>query len=205
MVWRLLFDELNPKRRMTNNELKTGKYFPIPKRGTARYLVGLRHKSMLPELMRTSIAILAIALLGACASSTGAVQKTSPGTRMRVRTTAYHHSEPGGRANGIGGKLSAAHSAASDWSWLPVGTRFKIVQTGEDYLIEDYGSALVGKKTIDIYKPTRKAMNAWGVRFVEIEIIEWGSPAVSLRVLEPRAKYGYIQRMVAGLRQQVRR
>ena len=41
MVWRLLFDELNPKRRMTNNELKTGKYFPIPKRGTARYLVGL--------------------------------------------------------------------------------------------------------------------------------------------------------------------
>ena len=190
---------------LTNNESKTGEYFPIPKRPAARYPIALRHKSILPELMRTSIAILAIALLCACSSSTGAVQKTSPGTRMRVRTTAYHHSEPGGRANGIGGKLSAAHSAASDWSWLPVGTRFRIVESGEDYLIEDYGSALVGKKTIDIYKPTRKAMNAWGVRFVEIEIIEWGSAAVSLRVLEPRMKYGHIRRMVAGLRQQVRR
>ena len=190
---------------MKKNEFKAGDNFPIPKLRTARYPLAHSHKSTLPELMRTSIAILAIALLGACASSTGAVSKTSPGTRMRVRTTAYHHSEPGGRANGIGGKLSAAHSAASDWSWLPVGTRFRIVQTGEDYLIEDYGSALVGKKTIDIYKPTRKAMNAWGVRFVEIEIIEWGSAAVSLRVLEPRAKYGYIRRMVAGLREQVRR
>lgn len=124
---------------------------------------------------------------------------------MTVRTTAYHHSEPGGRANGIGGKLSAAHSAASDWSWMPVGTRFRIISTGEDYLIEDYGSALVGRKTIDIYKPTRKAMNAWGMRYVEIQIIEWGSAAVSLKVLEPRQKYAHVRTMVAGLRKQLRR
>ena len=157
--------------------------------------------------MRITLAITAITLLGACASS--ADPKPLPasprGKRMVVRTTAYHHSEPGGRANGIGGKLSAAHSAASDWSWMPVGTRFRIVNSGEDYVIEDYGSALVGRKTIDIYKPTRSAMNAWGVRHVEIEIIEWGSAAVSLRVLEPRQKYGYIRRMVSGLRQQVGR
>lgn len=163
---------------------------------------------MLLELMRITIAVLSIALLGACSSvatSAPHSSSTSRGTRMRVRTTAYHHSEPGGRANGIGGRLSAAHSAASDWSWLPVGTRFRIVETGEDYVIEDYGSALVGKKTIDIYKSSRSAMNAWGVRFVDIEIIEWGSPAVSLRVLEPRQKYGYIRQMCDGLRKQVRR
>lgn len=153
--------------------------------------------------MRLSIAVLTIALFGACSSSGKGQSPTASGARMKVRTTAYHHSEPGGRANGIGGRLSAAHSAAADWSWMPVGTRFRIVSTGEDYVIEDYGSALVGRKTIDIYKPTRRAMNAWGVRHVEIQIIEWGSPAVSLKVLQPRQKYGYIRTMVAGLRKQV--
>jgi 3D (Asp-Asp-Asp) domain-containing protein len=164
-------------------------------------------RKKLLELMRIFLAITAITFFGACASSADPkpVATGARGKRMVVRTTAYHHSEPGGRANGIGGTLSAAHSAASDWSWMPLGTRFRIVSTGEDYVIEDYGSALVGRKTIDIYKSTRSAMNAWGVRHVEIEIIEWGSPAVSLRVLEPRQKYGYIQRMVSGLRQQVRR
>ena len=153
--------------------------------------------------MRTTSALLILSLLGACSSTGGNAVKPSSGARMKVRTTAYHHSEPGGRANGIGGRLSAAHSAASDWSWMPLGTRFRIVETGEDFVIEDYGSALVGKKTIDIYKSTRREMNAWGVRFVDIEIIEWGSAAVSLRVLQPRAKYSYIQRMVTGLRKQL--
>jgi 3D (Asp-Asp-Asp) domain-containing protein len=153
--------------------------------------------------MRTTSALLILSLLGACSSTGGNAVKPSSGARMKVRTTAYHHSEPGGRANGIGGRLSAAHSAASDWSWMPLGTRFRIVETGEDFVIEDYGSALVGKKTIDIYKSTRREMNAWGVRFVDIEIIEWGSAAVSLRVLQPRSKYGYIQRMVTGLRKQL--
>src|SRR5688500_8136219 len=58
--------------------------------------------------------------------------------RMYVRTTAYHHSEPGGRVTAIGGYLRATHSAAADWSWLPAGTKFRIVETGEDYIIEDY-------------------------------------------------------------------
>ena len=84
---------------------------------------------------------------------------------MYVRTTAYHHSEPGGRATAVGGYLRPTHSAAADWSWLPAGTRFRIVETGDEYLIEDYGSALVGRYTIDIYKSTRAAMNKWGVRY----------------------------------------
>ena len=153
--------------------------------------------------MRTTSALLILTLLGACTSTGGNAPKPSSGTRMKVRTTAYHHSEPGGRANGIGGKLSAAHSAASDWSWMPLGTRFRIVATGEDFVIEDYGSALVGRKTIDIYKSTRREMNAWGVRFVDIEIIEWGSAAMSLKVLQPRSKHSHIQRMVVGLRKQI--
>jgi 3D (Asp-Asp-Asp) domain-containing protein len=163
---------------------------------------------MLPALMRIITIVATAALFGACSTVAGGAAKpakTTKGTRMTVRTTAYHHSEPGGRVNGIGGRLQSAHSAASDWSWIPVGTRFRIVKTGEDYIIEDYGSALVGRKTIDIYKPTRKAMNAWGVRHVEIEILEWGSSAVSLRVLEPRARHKHVRAMVENLRKQVPR
>jgi 3D (Asp-Asp-Asp) domain-containing protein len=163
---------------------------------------------MLPEFMRIATIVATAALFGACSTVAGGASKpakTSKGTRMTVRTTAYHHSEPGGRVNGVGGRLQAAHSAATDWSWIPVGTRFRILATGEDYIVEDYGSALVGRKTIDIYKPTRRAMNAWGVRHVEIEILEWGSPAVSLRVLEPRAKHSHVRTMVANLRKQVPR
>ena len=124
----------------------------------------------------------------------------SAARRMYVRTTAYHHTEPGGRRTAVGGYLKATHSAATDWSWLPVGTRFRVVETGEDYVVEDYGSALIGKYTIDLYKSTRGAMNAWGVRYVNIEILELGSYKTSLAVLLPRQKYSHVRQMVAGLK-----
>lgn len=130
---------------------------------------------------------------------------TSPSHRMYVRTTAYHHTEPGGRRTAVGGYLKPTHSAAADWSWLPAGTRFRILATGEDYVIEDYGSALVGRYTIDLYKSTRAEMNRWGVRYVEIEILQLGSYPVSLAVLLPRQKWPHVRAMVAGLQKKVRR
>jgi 3D (Asp-Asp-Asp) domain-containing protein len=66
-------------------------------------------------------------------------------------------------------------SAASDWSRFPLGTRFRVLPTGEEYIIDDYGGALVGTNTIDLYKPSMLAMRRWGVRHVEIEVLEWGS------------------------------
>jgi len=123
---------------------------------------------------------------------------------MYVRTTAYHHTEPGGRQTAVGGYLKPVHSAAADWSWLPAGTHFRIVETGEDYFVEDYGSALVGRYTIDLYKKTREEMNRWGVRYVQIEILQLGSYPVSLAVLIPRQKYPHVRAMVAGLQKKVR-
>jgi 3D (Asp-Asp-Asp) domain-containing protein len=128
----------------------------------------------------------------------------SPSRFMYVRTTAYHHTEPGGRRTAVGGYLRPTHSAAADWSWLPAGTRFRIVETGEDYVIEDYGSALVGRYTIDLYKKTRREMHRWGVRYVTIEVLQLGSYPVSLAVLKPRQKYAHVRQMVAGLRKKVR-
>ncbi|MHA3770895.1 3D domain-containing protein [Verrucomicrobiota bacterium sgz303538] len=148
---------------------------------------------------------LIIALLfSACAThptaGTGALRK---GTTMKVRTTAYTHTEAGGRKNAIGGRLrfgGDTYSAAADWSWMPLGTRFKIVENGRTYVIEDYGSALVGRKTIDLYMPNRRTMNAWGVRHVDIEILEWGSRIMSLKLLEGRQRNSHVRTMVAALR-----
>lgn len=142
-------------------------------------------------------------LLGACATS----DRIGKGKRMIVRTTAYTHTEPGGSRNAIGTRLrfgGEAYSAASDWSWLPLGTRFKMPSTGRTYVIEDYGSALVGRKTVDLYMPNRRMMNAWGVRNVEIEILEWGSEAMSLKLLRPRQRNRHVRMMVAALQKQDR-
>jgi len=71
----------------------------------------------------------------------------------------------------------------------------------EEYVIDDYGSALVGKDTIDLYQPTSRSMNQWGVRHVEIEVLEWGSFEESLEVLVPRlGKAAHIAKMVKGIR-----
>jgi len=155
--------------------------------------------------MRSPLHLIALALilsLAGCAAPGGG-GAARPGKKMIVRTTAYTHTEPGGSNNAIGTRLrfgGDTYSAASDWSWMPLGTRFRMKETGRTYVIEDYGSALVGRKTVDLYMPTRRMMNQWGVRNVEIEILTWGSPAMSLKVLEPRQRNSHVRTMVAGLR-----
>ena len=95
-----------------------------------------------------------------------------------VRTTAYTHSESDhvgyGPKNAIGTYLkygSRVRSAAADWSVYPLGTKFKIKGEPYTYVIDDYGSALVGTATIDIYQPSKLLMRQWGRRVVEIEVI----------------------------------
>ena len=172
-------------------------------------------RNRLPTAMRQILCLLSALLLAGCATSTApkpspAVSATRPlhrGERMMVRTTAYTQTEPGGWANGIGGRLRynmTNSSAASDWSWLPVGTRFRMCCTGRNYVIEDYGSALVGRRTIDLFCPSRRLMNQWGMRHVEIEILEWGSPRRSLEVLADRRRHPQVRKMVASLTQQAR-
>jgi 7,8-dihydro-6-hydroxymethylpterin-pyrophosphokinase len=42
-------------------------------------------------------------------------------------------------------------------------------------------------------------MKRWGVRSVDIDILQWGSEEQSLKVLGPRAKHQTARRMIAGL------
>jgi 3D domain len=90
-------------------------------------------------------------------------------------------------------------SAASDWSRFPLGTRFRIAATNEEYMIDDYGVALVGTDTIDLYKSSGLDMRQWGVRYVDIDILQWGSEERSLKVLAPRRKNHCVRRMVSAL------
>lgn len=157
------------------------------------------------KLGRLAMALAVGAWASGCAVSESQHERvrSERGARvMTVRTTAYTHAEPGGARNALGTRLrfgGEVSSAATDWSWMPVGTRFRVRETGKCYVVEDYGSALVGRKTIDLYMPNVPMMRAWGVREVTIEILEWGSVAMSRMLLEPRQGNGHVKRMLVAM------
>jgi 3D (Asp-Asp-Asp) domain-containing protein len=90
-------------------------------------------------------------------------------------------------------------SAAADWSRWPAGTVFRLISTGQVYRIDDYGWALAGRNTIDLYMPTRSSMNSWGAREENIQILQWGDRNESLRLLSGHQGYRHIHRMVLEL------
>jgi hypothetical protein len=90
-------------------------------------------------------------------------------------------------------------SAAADWARWPAGTIFRVLSTGQLYRVEDYGWALSGRNTIDLYMATPREMNNWGVRQELIEVVQWGDPQESLRRLARHTKYRHIKRMVLEL------
>jgi 3D (Asp-Asp-Asp) domain-containing protein len=153
----------------------------------------------MPKCLNLTLAGVAASLVVGCA--TQKPDLTSAHRIQRVRTTAYTHTERGGPRNAVGNRLSGHHvmSAASDWSRFPLGTHFRIASTNEEYIIDDYGTALIGTDTIDLYKANRLAMKQWGVRHVDIAVLEWGSEEQSLKVLGPRCKHHYVRKMVAAL------
>jgi 3D (Asp-Asp-Asp) domain-containing protein len=172
-------------------------------------MLSLAAALQMPKSLNLTIALGVGCILVGCAEQ-AVVQKplaaveaanSHLGRMPNVRTTAYTRIEEGGRRNALGKYLSGRHvmSAASDWSRFPLGTRFRIVNTREEFIIDDYGPALVGTSTIDLYKPTKLEMKRWGVRNVDIDILQWGSEEQSLKVLGPRAKHQTVRRMIAGL------
>jgi hypothetical protein len=90
-------------------------------------------------------------------------------------------------------------SAAADWSRWPMGTTFRLLSTSQIYRVEDYGWALSGRNTIDLYMPNQREMNAWGARQEAIQILQWGDSQESLRFLRSHQDYKHIKRMVLEL------
>ncbi len=159
-------------------------------------------------MIRLLLCLLAVAVLAGCATSS--VPDPRTGTRItKVRTTAYTHTERDhiryGRMSASGTPLADGRirSAAADWSKFPVGTKFRVKQTGQEYVVDDYGSALVGTSTLDLYVPTRREMNRWGARFVEIDVTQWGSPAISAKLLRGRTRAKHVRTMLRELEKQI--
>lgn len=129
-------------------------------------------------------------------------------TRL-VRTTAYCCGESDhliyGSLNALGTPLrydSLRRSAAADWSVYPVGTEFRIKGLPWLYVVDDYGSALVGTGTIDLYHPGMEDMRRWGRRTVEVSIVRWGSLKQSARILAGRVNHDHCRKMLESVARQ---
>ncbi len=137
---------------------------------------------------------------------TSCERRTAPITTMTVESTAYTHSSESQKKWGLvsasGETLEAtkAHNtAAADWSRFPVGTVFRIPGHQERFVIEDYGSALVGNDVIDIYRPTVAEAEAWGRQEITVEILEWGSLERSRDILKTRLQVPYCKTMFEAI------
>ncbi len=159
---------------------------------------------MIFQKITHAFALLCCLLLVGCATG-GLPKYERPIARksvQHVRTTAYTHTEADhlkhGRKTALGTRLQSGRitSAAADWSRWPVGSLFRIRETGQLYMVDDYGRALAGPNTIDLYKTSRSAMNRWGVRHVTIENLRWGDVDRSLAILRQRTKYKHVRRMI---------
>ena len=152
------------------------------------------------ELFLSGIAV-SVSLATVTAEASKGIPKN-----LNVRTTAYTHSEADhlqyGRKTAAGGQLKSGKSytsAAADWSRFPLGTKFKIKGIDSTFVVDDYGRALVGTETIDLYHPSRGSMNRWGVRNVNIEILEFGDYEKSREILKQRTSYAHVRRMLAHI------
>lgn len=123
--------------------------------------------------------------------------RTITKTKVSVRTAKSTRS--GKRAIAVSKKPPKIGSAAADWSRWPAGTTFRLLSTGQIYRVDDYGWALSGRNTIDLYMASSRDMNSWGARQEPIQVLQWGDPAESLRFLAPRQNYKHIRRMVLEL------
>ena len=122
-------------------------------------------------------------------------------TTSRVTTTTRANKTARGAKRGIpvSRQPPKIGSAAADWSRWPMGTTFRLLSTGQIYRVDDYGWALSGRNTIDLYMATRGEMNNWGARQEPIQVLHWGDPHESLRFLESKQNYKHIKRMVLEL------
>ena len=124
------------------------------------------------------------------------VTTTVTATRVTKTTTT---TRGGKRAVAVSKAPPRTGSAAADWSRWPMGTTFRLLSTGQMYRVEDYGWALSGRNTIDLYMANQRDMNQWGARQEPIQVLHWGDPRESLQFLRAHQDYKHIKRMVLEL------
>lgn len=156
--------------------------------------------------------LLVFSLLTACSTPSAQPPVTKPAknntiqTTRRVETTSYSKAHDGIPRNALSTRLKTGpiYSAGADWSRFPVGTKFRVRENGRTYVVDDYGSALVGRDVIDLYTPSLREMRRWGRRKVTIDILAWGSYQKSYSILKHRTRASHVRRMVRSLEPKIR-
>ena len=96
--------------------------------------------------------------------------KEYEGKKMKVKATAFSSAkDEGGSYAWNGEKLKDGHIAV-DFKVIPVNTLVYIPQLGKIYKAVDTGSAIKGAK-IDIWRPTKQQCKQWGIRDLEIIVL----------------------------------
>lgn len=122
------------------------------------------------------------------------------GSELQVAGAPIHRAEvTRGRKHIPIAKTPRVGSAAADWGRWPAGTTFRLLSTGQIYRVDDYGWALSGRNTIDLYMANQREMNTWGVREEAIQILRWGDSEKSLRLLAPHSQHKHVRRMILEL------
>ena len=127
------------------------------------------------------------------------LEKPKKGASVTTTRTTKTTSKGSKRAIAASKQPPRIGSAAADWSRWPVGTTFRLLSTGQVYRVEDYGWALSGRNTIDLYMANQHDMNVWGARQEPIQILHWGDPQQSLQILQAHQDHRHIKRMVLEL------
>jgi 3D (Asp-Asp-Asp) domain-containing protein len=127
------------------------------------------------------------------------MEETRTVRRTTKRVTVTKTKRGAKRAVAVAVSKPRIGSAAADWSRWPAGTAFRLLSTGQIYRVEDYGWALAGRNTIDLYMPNQREMNSWGARQETVQILKWGDPQESLQFLRRHQDYKHIRRMVLEL------
>jgi len=119
-----------------------------------------------------------------------------------IRCTAYTSSEKDHKKykklTACGTQLQPG-TLATDWSQFPVNTILRI--NGVLCKVRDYGSFIIKARersipTVDVYQPTRKQMNRFGVKYVDnVEIVQFGDYQKSLDILKDRLNYQHCRLM----------
>ncbi len=163
-------------------------------------------KRKLINLMLSGIAF----ILVSCAGTKGWIPNiiSSPQRILPAKLTAYTHTESDHRKykkQTATGSTLRQGVIATDWSIFPVGSILEI--QGHNYVVEDYGSALVKpigtKPVIDIYKPSKASMRKFGAQQSEIKVVQWGSLEESAKILKDRIKFKHCREMYNRIQEKI--
>jgi 3D (Asp-Asp-Asp) domain-containing protein len=94
-----------------------------------------------------------------------------------VKTTSYCPQEPGGFRAATGIRLHLGHCAA-DPRYYPYGTILAI--GGRRYVVVDTGSAIRGKRHIDIFCRNMREMIERGTQFLDLKVVGFTSDFATL-------------------------